>query len=78
MFNFDIYIDVKTYIDKNRLTPQVVVESEPISPTSSSIERPRSQSKAATQHETDYEDIELNNMRKTIAKRLLESKVKFQ
>lgn len=70
---------MKAYIDQHKLTPK---QSEPVSveAPAKSIEQPvapvvKQASKANHEHEIDYEDIELSNMRKVIAKRLVFSKV---
>ena len=82
LFYFESYIDVKVYILENNLKPSVDAnESEnvktgpPLSPTSQITSMPKPQSASSEQNEVDYEDIELSNMRKVIAKRLLFSKV---
>jgi hypothetical protein len=62
--------DVKTYIDANKLQPKVnLVESFKVEKPKPTIESPPSPS-------ADYIDIELTNMRKVIAKRLVLSKVR--
>jgi pyruvate/2-oxoglutarate dehydrogenase complex dihydrolipoamide acyltransferase (E2) component len=73
---------VKAYILEHKLTPvtETVTEApkQPAAPAqpAPSAEKPKAQS-ASSEQELDYEDIELSNMRKVIAKRLLFSKVNF-
>jgi hypothetical protein len=81
-FYFESYIDVKAYILENNLKPSVDAnESENIkttpslSSTSQITSMPKHPLASSEQNEVDYEDIELSNMRKVIAKRLLFSKV---
>lgn len=79
------YIDVKEYIDKNKLTPKPSEPSESVTTTAPAASQPAStsaaqqtpkvQSQPSGDIEVDYQDIELSSMRRTIAKRLLESKV---
>lgn len=73
---------MKAYIEKNNLTPKtpvsepgptiVSVTSAPPAAAAQSAPAPRPQH---PDQELDYEDIEITNMRKVIAKRLLFSKV---
>ena len=73
---------MKAYILENKLTPVVETATEAPkqtasqTPATTSAEKPRSKS-ASSEQELDYEDIELSNMRKVIAKRLLFSQVNF-
>ena len=73
---------MKAYILEHKLTPvtETVTEApkQPAVPAqpAPSAEKPKAQS-ASSEQELDYEDIELSNMRKVIAKRLLFSKVNF-
>lgn len=67
---------MKAYIDKHNLTPKQVVESSPEASAAPESPTPTSSSRKTTEKpEVDFEDIELSSMRRTIAKRLLESKV---
>ncbi len=87
-FNFALanYIDVKEFIEKNNLS--VVADVAPATPQATApptaqaqVAQPPQASASPTRtviqsqdHEIDYEDIELSNMRKIIAKRLVLSK----
>lgn len=71
-----MFIDVKEHIIKNNLQP-APVKQEQVAPAT--VETPKKVNefvaKTSEEHEPDYEDIELSNMRKVIAKRLVLSKV---
>ena len=76
------YIDVKEYIIKNKLTPAPVTAVENVTqvvetkaaPTNLATNK-TSNANVNPEYEPDFEDIELTNMRKVIAKRLVLSKV---
>ena len=78
---------MKDYIAKNNLQPVKIEHAEPAPSqqqaapqAEASKPKPQAISKAGQnpEYEPDYEDIELSNMRKVIAKRLLMSKVRKQ
>ena len=73
-----MFIDVKEHIIKNNLQP-AAVKHEQVAPAPAPVETPKKVNefvaKKSEEHEPDYEDIELSNMRKVIAKRLVLSKV---
>lgn len=68
--------DVLDYIQKNKLQPKSPssIDTSPTTSTSSSISKGQSVSRSRGKKGPKYIDIELSNMRKVIAKRLLESK----
>ena len=76
-----MFIDVKEFIIKNNLQPAPVRHEQPAAtPVVSTTTTPAAPKKASVtpvneEHEPDFEDIELSNMRKVIAKRLILSKV---
>lgn len=68
---------MKAYIDQNGLKPQSV-EASPVQETRKEPETKQTQVKKPSgshpEYQPDYQDIELSNMRKVIAKRLVFSK----
>lgn len=71
---------MKAYIDQHNLTPkQITSMTEPLpvheEPRSVPATSAKKSAGANPEQELDYEDIELTNMRKVIAKRLVFSKV---
>lgn len=66
---------MKSYIDTNKLSPKLLPD-EPSQITQPKSTETAKQKPSKEQHEVDFVDIELSSMRKTIAKRLVESKVK--
>lgn len=72
--------DVKEYIIKNNLSPAPAAASQPqvapvsVAPAASQAKTSKPAGPAHPEYEPDYEDIELSNMRRVIAKRLVLSK----
>ena len=71
---------MKAYILENNLKPTMaqaeeIKQTETPRPTTPPPPPKAKSASAVEQNEVDYEDIELSNMRKVIAKRLLFSKV---
>lgn len=66
--------DVKAYIQQNSLTPKDKLEPEASSSTQEKTHQAVKPNSDLEVHEVDFEDIELSNMRKIIAKRLILSK----
>jgi len=65
--------DVKEYIIKNNISP-APVKAEASAPAAAPISKSAVSSNVNPEYEPDFEDIELSNMRKVIAKRLVLSK----
>ena len=74
---------MKEYIIKNNLSSAAAAVTQPTEPVKVANVNPIKQPAAAgpkthPEHEPDFEDIELSNMRKVIAKRLVLSKVNLK
>ena len=74
MFFLENCIDVKEYIIKNNISP-APVKVEASAPAAAPVSKSAVSSDINPEYEPDFEDIELSNMRKVIAKRLVLSKV---
>ena len=76
--------DVKEYIIKNGLSPASVAQAQvqvaPVVAAKAAAQTKTSKpvGSAHPEYEPDYEDIELSNMRRVIAKRLVLSKVSLK
>jgi pyruvate/2-oxoglutarate dehydrogenase complex dihydrolipoamide acyltransferase (E2) component len=75
-----VFIDVKEFIIKNNLQPaprQEQTVAAPIVLVATTAAQKATVIPVNDEHDPDFEDIELSNMRKVIAKRLILSKVSF-
>lgn len=71
---------MKEYIIKNSLSPAPVAPAQvaPVAPAAKQTKTSKPAGPAHPEYEPDYEDIELSNMRRVIAKRLVLSKVSLK
>jgi pyruvate/2-oxoglutarate dehydrogenase complex dihydrolipoamide acyltransferase (E2) component len=69
---------VTSYIEQNNLKVVPVQQAPPEPVVSQPVVTTQKTTSTQSQHDADYEDLEITNIRKVIAKRLLFSKVKIE